>query len=118
MSAILSINRDGLLSPSGRAKRLRTAHAALDTQIIMDTNPYVPFRTGLLASSPFRSGKKVGEIIYDTPYAKRMYYGDKFNFSIAHHPQATSRWLEKSKALWKDKWRNLVKKILSRGGAR
>ena len=92
------------------------AHAALDSQVIKDTNPFVPFRTGTLASSPLRSSR-VGLIRYSTPYATRVYYGEGFNFRKVHHPQATHHWLEKSKAIWLPRWIRIVVRVLTGGGA-
>lgn len=105
-------NRNG---PAHRLPdRLTMAHAALDSQIMKDTDPFVPFRTGATASSPMR-GSDVGQIRYTTPYANRIYYGENFNFRRTFHPQATHHWLEVSKALWMAKWTRLVIALLTRG---
>ncbi len=52
---------------SGPARRIAVtkavAQAALDSQVIKDTNPLVPFRTGMLATSPDRTWGKMGTII-------------------------------------------------------
>jgi hypothetical protein len=94
--------------------RAAVAHAALDSQVIKDTDPYVPFRTGATASSPLR-GSRVGLITYSTPYARRIYYGVTFRFRKTFHPQATHHWLERSKRTWFPKWTRLVIRILTRG---
>jgi hypothetical protein len=91
--------------------RESVAHAALDSQVMKDTDPYVPFRTGMLAGSPMRTSK-VGLIRYSTPYARKCYYGDSFNFRKVFHPQAASRWLEKSRAVWMRQWTRIVNHIL------
>ena len=105
-------NRD---SPARKLPgRLGAAHAALDSQIMKDTDPYVPFRTGATASSPMR-GSSVGVIRYTTPYASRIYYGVGFNFRKTFHPQATHHWLEKSKAIWMKAWTRIVVRLLTRG---
>ena len=101
----------------GLPARLRMAHAALDSQIIKDTDPYVPFRTGATASSPMR-GSSVGIIRYTTPYARKIYYGAGFNFRRAFHPQATHHWLEKRMAIWMRAWTRIVARLLARGMAR
>jgi len=94
---------------------LKSAHEALDSQIIKNTTPFVPFRTGMLSSSPIRAKTKTGEIVYKTPYARRLYYGESFNFNKTFHPQATAKWLEKAKAIWYRQWVNVVAKILKGG---
>ena len=92
-------------------RRKQVAHAALDAVVIKDTNPYVPMLTGMLASSPMRS-RTVGRIVYDTPYARRLYYGRNFNFTKAFNPQAGAFWFKRAKPVWFQKWRNLVDRIL------
>lgn len=92
------------------------AHAALDAQIIKDTTPFVPMVTGMLASSPIRN-KVVGVITYDTPYARRLFYGITFNFTKTFHPAAGPQWTERSKSLWMKKWTELVIKLLITGRA-
>jgi hypothetical protein len=55
---------------------------------------YVPMLTGDLYKSAFRSPFEKGEIVYDTPYAKRIYYlpNETTNWTRDHHPQAMSHW--------------------------
>ena len=69
--------------------------------------PYIPFRTGTLASTMDIVIKKSPEqamleglegidqsIHFKAPYASNMYYGDNFNFSKDQHPLAQARWAE------------------------
>ena len=53
-------------------------------------NPYVPMRTGALASSADTSEPWV--VTYRMPYARRLFYGEGFDFSKELHPNARSRW--------------------------
>lgn len=92
-------------------RRKATAQAILDLAIIHDTDPLVPMRQGTLAGSAMLSSKVgKGIIVYDTPYARHLYYGinvkngKKFTYSRAKHPRATERWVEVSKSLYLDKW--------------
>ena len=96
---------------SERSRRVVMAHAALDSQIIKDTSPYVPMATGTLNSSPMRHSV-VGEIKYQTPYARRLYYGEGFNFRKVPHPQATHHWFEKAKSVWLGQWTRICARIL------
>jgi hypothetical protein len=117
MNATFSWSRSG--GPgSNLAQITKVAHAALDSQIIKDTDPFVPFRTGMLASSPIRAGSQVGLIEYKTPYARSCYYGVNWNFRKVFHPQATHHWLEKAKVIWFRQWVRIVNYILTRGGLR
>ncbi len=86
----------------------------LDNEVLKDTTPYVPMRTGRL----FGSGQQgtvigSGQIVYNAPYARKCYYNNTANFGGTHkpHPQATSQWFEPSKAVNKKKWIAGVKKI-------
>ena len=97
--------------------RYATAQKWLDNEVLKDSGPYVPFRHGHL----FRSGIAAtrigsGEIEYNAPYARRLYYGIRMHFSRDKHPQASAQWFEKAKAVNKRKWMERVKKIL--GGVR
>lgn len=53
--------------------------------------PYVPMDTGTLSQSYTTTPYKV---IYNQPYAHRLYEGDGFNFSREKHPLATAHWDE------------------------
>ena len=96
-----------------RTGLFKKAHAALDAQIIKDTDPFVPFKTGMTASSVVRSST-LGAIRYTTKYARSIYYGMNLNFNRAKHPQAGPKWFEKSKAIWLRRWNHIVK-TLTRG---
>ena len=52
--------------------------------------PFVPYRNGLLSSSA--ATDVPWKVRYTMPYARRMFYGDGFNFSTETHPKARSRW--------------------------
>lgn len=95
------------------------AQFLLDSQIIEDSSPYVPWRTGQLDESSLRSSRiGEGEIIYDTSYARHMYYGvhyrtgKKFNFNTRSHPLASEQWFEQAKSAYLDKWVNKVAETL------
>ena len=94
-------------------KRFSLAQKFLDNEVLKDSAPYVPFRTGNLESSGIR-GTRIGsgKVIYNAPYAKKNYYGKSLNFSKAHHPQASAFWFEKAKAQKLTSWKNGVDKIV------
>lgn len=93
--------------------KYQKAQKWLDNEVLKDCNPYVPFRTGNLAGSGIR-GTTLGngEIIYNAPYARRMYYGINFNFSKEAHPKACAQWFEKAKQEKKEAWVNGANKII------
>ena len=94
-------------------KRYSAAQKFLDSEVLRDSAPYVPMRTGNLMNSGV-TGTDIGSgrIVYNAPYAKRMYYGVDFHFSKDKHPQACAQWFEKAKSLKKDAWIRGVNKIV------
>jgi hypothetical protein len=83
----------------------------------MDVQGYVPMDTGATArSAQTASNLEDGEIIYDTPYARKIYYGDRLNFSQENHAHVTHHW---DQAYWADHGSEIVEmaKKLIVGGA-
>lgn len=108
----VSINPDGMLG-NASAQRFSTAQKWLDNEIIKDCNPYVPFRTGNLATSAIRHTViGSGQIVYKTPYVNVVYDSNGWHFNAEIHPLATDHWLDVVKPLQIDKWKNGVMKIL------
>lgn len=123
MSSTISITFDltcvDRIAENLKSNRSR-AQKVLDAAVIKDTDPFVPMRQGTLASSALRSttlGK--GEVVYDTPYARHMYYGvhyrtgTPFRYSTAKHPLACKEWVKASKAVNLEKWKKEVKEVLA-----
>lgn len=66
---------------------------AVRTDIV--TSAVVPKQTGELERSSFvqmQPGK--GRIIYDTPYARRLYWHPEYNFRKDKNPNAQGKWME------------------------
>lgn len=93
-------------------QNIERAQKYLDSQVLKDTDKYVPMRTGILAKSGIL-GTRIGsgEIEYSAPYAKRMYYGVTIRFSKSRHPLACAKWFEASKAVNKKSWLTEVRRI-------
>lgn len=88
------------------------AQKYLDSQVLKDTDKYVPMRTGILAKSGIlgtRIGR--GEIEYAAPYAKKIYYGVTIRFNKSRHPLACAKFFEASKAVNKRSWLTEVRRI-------
>lgn len=118
MSIEVKIKMADLMS-SRFDRAIDRAQYLLDSQIVQDTSPFTPFRTGTLDSSVMRATDLgSGQIVYDTPYARHMYYGvhcrtgKPFNFNKKFHPLATQEWIEASKAVYLEKWTNTVREIM------
>ncbi|MBR6102627.1 MAG: hypothetical protein IKP95_09375 [Ruminococcus sp.] len=96
--------------------KVKSAQKWLDNEVVKDTTPYVPMRTGQLYRSGI-TGTNYGSgvVEYTAPYAHRCYYGFNMHFSKLAHPQACAQWFEPSKAANKKKWVAGVRKIV-RGG--
>lgn len=96
------------------ARRTEAAQVYLDNEVMRSTESYVPFDTGTLARSTQLATKPGdGQVLYDTPYARKLYYGDGMNFATDKHPKATARWLEASKAVNLKTWISGVNAILA-----
>lgn len=116
-------------------RRVEKANAWLVEEIIKDTDPFVPARTGVLAMNVQRHGHT---IVYASPYARFQYYGKvmidpatgstfapkgarkvlterDLKYSKAMHKHAQSHWFEASRAVNEEHWREGVRKILSDG---
>ena len=94
--------------------------------------PYIPFRTGTLAStSDIAMNKKMENktpeqamleglenidqtIHFKAPYASNMYYGDGFNFSKDQHPLAQARWAEVAADLYGEELSRELAEFLER----
>lgn len=113
--------------------RVEKANAWLVEEIIKDTDPFVPARTGVLAMNVQRHGHT---IVYASPYARFQYYGKvmidpatgstfapkgvrkvlterDLKYSKGMHKNARSHWFEASKALNETRWMEGVRKILT-----
>lgn len=87
--------------------------AKFDSIVAKDTNEFVPMDTGMLAGSVLRASNfGDGELVYDEPYASRLYCGESFNFSRDMHPKATHHWFEKAKSIHLDKWGRMLARLL------
>lgn len=96
--------------------RFKKAQMFLDSEVLRDSAPYVPMRTGnLMKSGQLGTTLGEGEVKYNAPYARRMYYGTTFKFSKDKHPQACAQWFEKAKATKKKAWIDGVEKIITGG---
>lgn len=61
---------------------------AVDSAVIKECFPYVPFDEGILAGSANTATELgSGEVVYDTPYARYQFYGEVYgpNFPIVEN---------------------------------
>jgi hypothetical protein len=94
---------------SGNKER---AQKVLDMTVIKDSSRFVPFQTGTLEKSAMESSRiGTGLVVYNTPYAKRQYYGE-FEHGKNKHPQATRLWFEAAKAENLEKWIRIAQEMI------
>ena len=125
-----------LPDPSMIADMTNKAAHAVAEQIRKDTKPFVPFLNGYLDKSTKVEGNLV---IYDTPYARFLYFGKvmvdpdtgspwakkgatkvltnrDLVYTTDFHPKAQSHWFEASKAENLDKWVKVAQKAVDKYG--
>lgn len=98
--------------------RAKVAQTILDESVLKDTEQYVRYRTGILARSA-RTASMIGQgkIIYDTPYARKVYYDTSSDVTRDIHPNATPKWFEESKKKNRKHWMDAVENILKGGNS-
>lgn len=84
---------------------------ALDSQILQDSNTFAPQDENNLIESSIRNTEPgEGKIIWDTPYARRLYYNPQYNFSKDKNPQAQGLWFEAAKSAHVKDWEAIMQK--------
>lgn len=93
--------------------RFIEAQKYVDNAVIKDCDPFVPFRDGILSKSPTLATKLgSGQVVYNTPYARRQYYVLSYKHNRDKHPQASAQWFEKGKAVHQKNWISGAEKII------
>ncbi|OQM47533.1 minor capsid protein [Anoxybacillus sp. UARK-01] len=110
----VNINQNQLQSDIDR--RLDKAQYALDNQVLRDSNYFIPKDTGNLEKSSFlHSQIGQGKIVWNTPYARRLYYNPQYNFSKDVNPNAQGLWFEVAKARWYNEWVQVAQNAYDKG---
>ena len=109
---------------------MRSLQPILDMQVLKDSNFYAPMDTGNLMSSVItgtyfknptkanidsilQSGRMsvtagMGKLVWNAPYAKKMYYGVNYNFSKDSNPNARAKWFEEAKSKNLKAWEKIL----------
>lgn len=84
---------------------LKYGQYVLDNQVIKDSNFYVPVDQHYLEKSA-KINSKPGEglVVWQTPYAKRLYYNPQYDFSTDVNPNARGLWFEAAKSSKRSEW--------------
>ncbi len=106
MKNVIVIAPDKLDKIFGDCKR---AQAYVAIAAFHDCNKFCKVKTGRLRNSA-RVNLLTGELIWDTPYAKRAYYLGTPDKSV--NPNASLMWAAKAAQLNSERWRRIVEKEL------
>ena len=126
------------INPGGHVQKV------VDAAVIRECFPYLPFDEGVLAGSANTATEiGSGEVVYDTPYARYLYYdevygpnipitengiitgywsppekfptGEKLEYSTEKNPQAGSHWFDRAMEDHKDEILKEVQNAANRG---
>lgn len=90
---------------SKRKNATKGAQMQLDQDILKDSNYYAPQDESHLINSSIRASQVgKGKLVWDTKYARKLYFNPQFNFSKDKNPNAQGLWFEAAKANKKDGW--------------
>ena len=111
MSERVRVTIDSMAINSEIQKRKAKAQAALDAQVMKDSNYFVPIDTHVLETSVI-TGSVIGSSVleWDTPYARKQYY-EYPNKSKDENPNAVMKWFEAAKAKYKDVWIRIANNV-------
>lgn len=94
-------------------KRTQKGQVVLDEQVLKDSNNYAPLDTSELINSAIRMSRiGEGQIIYSTPYARRLYFNPQYNFDRSKNSMAQGMWFEAAKANHLQDWISIVAKTM------
>lgn len=97
-----------------RTRAFEKAQQYIDNEVLLRDDPFVPSRTGTLRRSGMLNTRiGSGNVIYSTPYARRLYYNPQYHFHDA--PQRGGLWFERMKIGNREAILNGASQILRRG---
>lgn len=81
----------------------------ITSEFLKDSNYYAPMVTGDLRRSGINfSDFDKGRVVWQTPYARRLFYNPQYNFSKDANPNARGLWAEYAKEQNKDKYKAMT----------
>lgn len=88
----------------------------LSSQILQDCNYFVKVDTHMLESSALiHSNLAEGELIWQTPYARRQYWEIRTAFPDIN-PNASWKWCERARERYRKDWELIAQKLFNKGG--
>jgi len=93
---------------------VKAGQKQLDQEVLKGSNYFIPKHTGELEKSGVRASQiGKGKIVWDTPYARRLYYNPQYNFSKDANPNAQGLWFEAAKARFFSDWVRMTQQIIN-----
>lgn len=87
----------------------------LDSEVLKSSNVFIPMDSVELLRSSLRSTNfGSGRVIWDTVYARRLYYNPDFNFSKDKNTNAQGLWYEAAKSKDLTSWISMISKLKDR----
>lgn len=69
----------------------------IDSEVLRRSDPYIPKREGIaIKSGPIHTKLGSGDVVYQTPYIRKIYNSRTMNFNEA--PKRGALWFERMKA--------------------
>jgi hypothetical protein len=91
------------------------AQMQLDQEVLKDSNYFIPKDTGELERSSLRASQiGKGKLVWDTPYARKLYHNPQYNFSKDTNPNAQGLWFEAAKAWFISDWIRMTQQAIDR----
>lgn len=112
MGIRIKLDIEGIAPKVRRAKA--KANPILATQVLKDSNFYIPYDRGTLEKSGVLASRlENNQVVWNVPYARRLYYHPEYNFSKDKNPHARGLWFEEAKAVHKNEWAKLAKEKMN-----
>lgn len=91
-------------------RNLPLATVMLTQQVLKDANNYIPADTWALRNSSLTASNfEEGKVVWNTPYARKVFYGVNMNFSADKNVNAQAHWFTKAKSVHSKEWLKVVK---------
>ena len=94
-------------------KATEKARYLVSEQVLADCNRHARRDTGeLIRSSRMYSDTRAGVLVWDTPYAKRVYFEGVPNTTTNHNPEAVLMWCDYAYDRYHEDWQGIVAGVL------
>ncbi|MGK4059036.1 minor capsid protein [Loigolactobacillus coryniformis] len=103
MTTRVKVNLNGIRAKVKRA--VQASQESVAIKVAKDSNEFVPVKYGALRESVFSSSNfSKGSVIWNTEYAKKLYWNPQYHFSHSVNPKARGMWFEAARAQYLKSW--------------